>query len=331
MAVEGNTASSSRQRTRGVLPLVHMKHFLFGHQLISMPYFDMGGILADSAAVERALLKKAIEIGRRLGVDGIELRHRNPRYPGREPAGSSPATASAAYERHRPGTDPPPAHCTTQSHKVRMLLELPDTSEALMKSFKSKLRSQIKKPVREGLTAVVGRDDLLDDFYAVFAVNMRDLGSPVHSRKLLENVLKAFPDTARIVMVYRRSTPVAGSVVIGFGETMENPWASSLREYSRLAPNMLLYWAMLDYACSRGYRVFDFGRSTPEEGTYKFKKQWGAGPHPLHWHTVAVGSAGLPAPSIQKTKYDRAIRYWQKLPVPLTVMIGPRVRKHIAL
>jgi hypothetical protein len=36
-------------------------------------------------------------------------------------------------------------------------------------------------------------------------------------------------------------------------------------------------------------KSFDFGRSTMNEGTYKFKKQWGCEPTQLHWSEIASG------------------------------------------
>ncbi|MBN1227625.1 MAG: GNAT family N-acetyltransferase, partial [Deltaproteobacteria bacterium] len=219
----------------------------------------------------------------------------------------------------------------TKSHKVRMLLHLPDSSDTLMKSFKAKLRSQIKKPIKEGLLSKVGGLELLDDFYKVFSINMRDLGSPVHSKKLIQNVLKEFSEKSKIVMVYKDDQPIAGSIIIGFKDTLENPWASALRKYSRLSPNMLLYWTMLEYACDQGFQYFDFGRSSPDEGTYKFKEQWGADPTPLHWHYISLNNERASEETSEKSRFQNAIKYWQKLPVPLTKILGPMIRKHIGL
>ncbi|MCP4647836.1 MAG: GNAT family N-acetyltransferase [bacterium] len=199
-----------------------------------------------------------------------------------------------------------------------------------MKTFKSKLRSQIRKPLKEGLRASVGGIELLDDFYRVFSVNMRDLGSPVHSKKLMRRVIEEFPSTARVVLVYRGKEPMACSLVIGFGDTLKNPWASSLREYSVLSPNMLLYSTMLDYACDNNYRFFDFGRSSPNEGTYRFKEQWGAKPTPLHWYYISIGSEES-IKGEEKARFERVIHYWKRLPVPLTKIVGPSIRKHIGL
>jgi len=212
-----------------------------------------------------------------------------------------------------------------------MLLDLPESIETLMKSFKAKLRSQIKKPMKEGLRPKVGNLELLDDFYKVFSINMRDLGSPVHSKKLMQKVLQEFPENAKIVIVYKKNAPIASSLIIGFKDTLENPWASSLREYSRLAPNMLLYWTMLEYACDNGYAYFDFGRSSPDEGTYKFKEQWGSKPTPLHWHYISLDGKPIDEETSEKSQFGKAIQFWQKLPVSFTRIIGPPIRKHIGL
>ena len=142
---------------------------------------------------------------------------------------------------------------------------------------------------------------------------------------------EADPDFAKLIIVYRYTQPVACSLIVGFKDTLENPWASSLREYSRLSPNMFLYWTMLEYACNNGFKYFDFGRSSPDEGTYKFKEQWGATPNPLHWHYISVNGKPLDKETSEKSKFDKAIQYWQKLPVSLTNVLGPIIRKHIGL
>jgi FemAB-related protein (PEP-CTERM system-associated) len=294
----------------GVLPLICLKHFLFGKSLISMPYFDMGGVLSNDEQTTKSLINTAIELGKRLKVDAVEIRQN-------EPAQYSDIQDDVAFK--------------TQTNKVRMLLELPETSDKLMKSFKSKLRSQIRKPTKAGLTSRIGGLELLDDFYRVFSINMRDLGSPVHAKRFIENVLREFAETGKIVIVYSDNTPVAASVVVGFRDILENPWASSLKNYSRLSPNMLLYWIMLEYACDTGYNWFDFGRSAPDEGTYKFKKQWGAKPAPLYWHHIYLNGQPSDTESSGKSKFDSAIRQWKKLPVSMTRFIGPMIRRHIGL
>lgn len=301
----------------GILPLVHMKHFIFGNKLVSIPFFDMGGLLTDSVEAEMALTIEAMALGKKWGVNEIELRH---------------AMSEFDINSHLESLFDTAIRFHTHTHKVRMILDLPDSSETLLKSFKSKLRSQIKRPLKAGLYAKIGGYDLIDDFYSVFCVNMRDLGSPVHSKRLIENVLEIFQEKARIVIIYKDNHPIACSLLIGFLNILENPWASSLRGYSRLSPNMLLYWTMLEYACDNGYTKFDFGRSTPDEGTYNFKKQWGANPQPLFWQVLNFKTnSDVDCALSEKSKFDKAIHFWKFLPVPTTRFLGPLIRKHISL
>ena len=281
-----------------------------------MPFFDLGGILADDEETERSLLLHAIELGQTLKATTIELRHSQP-LSCLDSTNSINSTNAISI--------------VTKSHKVRMLLDLPDSPDELMNSFKAKLRSQIKKPMKEGLAVKIGGAELMKDFYRVFARNMRDLGSPVHSNKLMMHVLCEFPNDARIVIVYGGNHPLASSLIIAFNGMLENPWSSSLREFSHLSPNMLLYWRMLEYACYNGLTCFDFGRSTPNEGTYRFKEQWGATPSPLYWRYILLNGHQLGEAPDDKSRFESLINYWQKLPVSVSRLIGPPIRKHIGL
>lgn len=304
---------------QGVLPLVHFKHPLFGNSLVSMPFMDGGGILASDKAAADILLSEVIELGRKIGASSIELRHEHP-------------LASCDHidvtQHERAGI---PVRIATKSDKVRMLLKLPGSTQLLAKSFRSKLRNQINKPIKEGLAARTGGAELLDDFYRVFLANMRDLGSPVHSQRLMKQAMSEFSGNSSIIVVYKSREPVAAALVIGFQNMLRNPWASSLRKYAPLSPNMLLYLRMLEYACDHGYQVFDFGRSSIGEGTYKFKEQWGAEPAVLHWHYIALDGKQPDPDSVGKEKFATAVRYWKKLPLLVTKLIGPSIRKHISL
>lgn len=302
----------------GVLPLVNIRSRIFGNKLVSMPYFDMAGVVSDSSEIEKILLFKALELGRDFGVACVEVRQ------GKELSSLEGKECMAVGNRKHT--------LTVMRDKERMLLSLPASSGALWTSFKSKLRSQISRAMKGGLMVYIGDGELVDTFYSVFAENMRDLGSPVHAKKLFHQAMKAFKGRAKIVVVKKDGVPVSASMVCGYGETLQNPWASSLRRYSRLSPNMLLYWRMLEYACDNGYTTFDFGRSTPGEGTYRFKKQWGAEPFPLHWYRFTPD--GVPVSKGRASERDRfckVMTYWQKMPVSLTKLVGPLVRGQISL
>lgn len=280
----------------GVLPLCHLKSRLFGNFLVSLPFFNYGGILCSDAKSEQALLEAGIALARDVGASHMELRMTRPLAGG----------------------------LTDLQHKVAMILDLPDDPEALWKGFKAKLRSQVKRAEREATDTRFGRAELLDDFYRVFSRNMRDLGTPVYAKAFFANVLALCPDS-RLCVVSLREQPIAAALVTGFRDRLEIPWASSLRCHNAIGANMLLYWKVLEYACREKFRTFDFGRSSPDSGTYRFKAQWGARPVPFHWHYWLREGTGLPGLSPANPKYRLAIRMWRRLPVAVAEWIGPHI------
>jgi serine/alanine adding enzyme len=316
---ESDIKENSNFDIAGIFPLVHIKSLFFGNSLISVPFFDYGGILAETKEDEEALFLEGMRLGKKLLVDKMEIRS------------ADQSIDDLSFNELKSDGFTNSTNFRTKTRKVRMIFCLPESSDVLFKSFKSKLRNQIRKPLKEGLIAKVGAVELLDDFYSVFSRNMRDLGSPVHSKTLIYKMLKQYSEQARTIVVYKDNKPVSGSIVCGFRDILENPWASSIRKYSKLSPNMLLYWTMLEYACNHKFKQFDFGRSSPNEGTFKFKKQWGAKAIPLNWKYVSLNGKNIAVPISRDIKFEIASRFWQKLPVSVTKIIGPPIRKKISL
>ena len=148
-----------------------------------------------------------------------------------------------------------------------------------------------------------GREEELDNFYSVFSTNMRDLGTPVYPKKFFRNILDAFPEESQICTIYSKDTvPVASGFLMGYKNNIEIPWASSIRSYNKHSPNMLLYWSLLKFSCKKGYRVFDFGRSTQDGGTYRFKKQWGSKPVQIYWYYWMKNNGNLPVLNLSNPK-----------------------------
>ncbi len=295
------TAVSDDGGVSGVLPLVHFESRLFGNFLVSMPYFNHGGVLSSNLEAEEALLKHAIDLGRSLGVAHIELREFHARNNGWQ----------------------------YKDEKVSMLLDLPEDPDVLWKSIGAKRRSQIKRPEREGASVQVGGLDLLDDFYAVFSRNMRDLGTPVYAKKLFKNILEEFPKHTFIAVIYLNDLPVAAAFLVGYKQIIEIPWASSIREFNRLGINMKLYWEVLKHSIRQGYKIFDFGRSTMDGPTYKFKKQWGAEPRQCYWNYWLAEGGELPQLNPQNPKYKIAIEGWKRLPLTVANILGPHIVRHL--
>lgn len=293
-------AARRGDRIVGVLPAFVMNSWLFGRSVVSLPFLNYGGIVADDSAVERALFQYALEAARQRRAGHVELRH---------------------VEQHFPD-----APC--RRHKVTMLLPLKDAT-ALWDGLDRKARNQVRKAQKSGLAYASGGAELLDSFYAVFARNMRDLGTPVYTRRFFSEVVGAFPGRARVHVVSSRNQPVAAGLTFETRGTVEIPWASSIRDFNALCPNHLLYWNVLEDCANRGCATFDFGRSTPNEGTYKFKEQWGASPVGLCWEYGLLGGDTLPNASPTNPKFRTAIAAWKKLPLAVATQLGPWISRSI--
>lgn len=295
-------SENDKKEVQGILPVVQLKSALFGNYMVSLPYFTYGGVCADNDEIRDELISEAIAYAKSCNAGHIEMRHTGPIANG----------------------------MPVKTAKVSMRLPLESNADDLWKSFPAKLRSQIGKPLKEGMYSKFGKEEELDSFYKVFSINMRDLGTPVYPKYFFRNILRMFPDLTWICSVYTKDgRAVASGFLLGFKNMLEIPWASSLRSYNNLSPNMLLYWSALKFACESGYGFFDFGRSTPGEGTYKFKTQWGAQPVRLHWHYWLKNGGALPELNPRNPKYRAAIEVWRRLPVGLTRLIGPAIIKNL--
>jgi len=295
------TARDRANVIHGLLPLVSMQSPLFGKFLVSLPFFNYGGIICNNMETGTLLLKESDAIREGVSAQYTELRHLGIRQEG----------------------------LATKEHKVTMILDLEKNEEMQWKALNAKVRNQVRKAEKCGLKAVTGHLDLLDGFYEVFCRNMRDLGTPVYSRKFFQNVLETFPESSRIISIKLGEKTVASGILLWFRDTLEVPWASSINDFREKCPNNLLYWEAIKFAIEKKLTKFDFGRSTPDEGTYRFKKQWGALPVQLYWQYLLEEGRELPELNPDNPKYRLAIKVWQKLPVALTKMLGPFIVRNI--
>lgn len=284
---------------RGVLPLVRIRSMI-GHYLISLPFLNDGGPVGDPAA-QQSLVEYAVDEARRSGAGLLELRAR----------------------------DDVPGPVTPSYRKISVHLSLPASVEKLWKStLRTKLRAQIRRPGKEGMTFRCGAAEL-DGFYRVFARNMRDLGTPVLPRAFFERGASTFGPSMMFAAVYSKTgAPVAGACCLHWRDELEVTWASSLREYNRQSPNMLLYSRLMEEAIDRDVKVFNFGRSSPGGSTHRFKQQWGGEDVPLPWPFWSRHAA-IGVPSAKNSFYRFATAAWRRLPVGVANRFGPMLARLI--
>ena len=292
---------NSRTHIVGIIPLFEIRSFLFGHYFVSVAYAEVGGPLADNETIAWQLVDKAIELTRAKQCDYLELRNRLPRF------------------------DLP-----TKSLYYNFRKEIfPDVDEN-MKAIPRKARRMIRQGSKLGLFSEFSVD-LVNDFYEIVARSYHQLGTPVFARSLFSNFLREFGKDVQILLVRNKEgIPVAGVLSFFFKDQVVPYYAGSIFEFRKLAPNDFMYWELMKYACERGFKFFDFGRSKADTGSFHFKRHWGFEPVPLAYQYYLNSIDELPNVSPANPKYQKKIQLWKKLPFQATKILGPPIARHLA-
>ena len=282
-----SNSNNSSNPIAGVLPLFSVKSLLFCKSLVSLPFAAYGGILADNQEVADQLFEKAKGITCSDGLDYLELRNRDGRIE------NLPLKELYVFFRRKIFED----------------------VESNMTAIPRKSRRMIRQGEKAGLTYEFGREELLPEFYEILARSYHRLGSPVFSTKLFKNLLEEFKEQANILLVRNREGKSISSVLTFFYNDQVLPYyAGSLLEYRDLAPNDYMYWQLMKYGCENGYKLFDFGRSKIDTGSYDFKRHWGFEPEPLPYQYFLNRIDEVPNLSPANPKYQKKIEMWRKLP-----------------
>lgn len=282
----------------GVLPLMARWALGTGRILVSVPFADEGGLLADGPEVEEALLTAARELGTREGVGYVELRQQ---------------TAL---------TEQQPCDLT----RAVLQLRLPASADALWVGLSKNMRKKVGRARRDGLTAEIGGAEHLPTFYLIYTENMRDLGSPMHCSGFFNAVFREFPHQALSVLIRTADHEVAGAAVaVQFRDTVTVLCAHSLRRHFQLFPNNLLYWTLLEAAIARGCAVASFGRSPRGSGIYEFKKLWGMEDRQMYYELMPIRQTPRVVEKQGTRLYQAFSAVWQRMPLPIARALGPRL------
>ncbi len=281
----------------GVLPFSHIRSRLFGNHLVSQPFSDYGGPLATNPVALEALYEHSIELAKRHKCDYIEFRN----------------TVAMPQEMH------------LRTDKICMHLPLASDTEVVWKELRPQIRNRIRQAEKSGIHVINGHSEMLDDFYRLWTIRMRELGTPCYSRGLFRGILERFKDNSRIFLALFGNKVAAAFFVYTFNGYVHSRWGAALREYDSLSPNYILNWSAIEYYCRSGMKWFDFGRSTIGSGQHTFKKRWGASPVPLNWQYWIKPGRELNLAKPDAPKYRRKTEIWKKIPLSVTRIIGPRI------
>jgi FemAB-related protein (PEP-CTERM system-associated) len=281
----------------GVLPLGQVRHLLFGHALISVPFCVYGGVLAADDAVREALVRHATELARRLGVDHLEMRNRAPQ--------SADWPVKDLYFTFRKELDPDP--------------------EANLGAIPRKQRAMIRKGLKAGLAGE--QDDGVERLYAAYSESVRNLGTPVFPKRYFAALKREFGDACEVLSVTHRGELVASVMNFYFRDEVLPYYGGGTAAARALAANDFMYWEVMRRAVEKGVRVFDYGRSKRDTGSFSFKKHWGFEPQPLYYAYYLVKARDVPDLNPSNPRYRLFIQAWQRLPLGVSRVVGPWLAK----
>ncbi|HEX5325800.1 MAG TPA: FemAB family XrtA/PEP-CTERM system-associated protein, partial [Acetobacteraceae bacterium] len=280
----------------GILPLAHVRTALFGNALVSVPFCVYGGPLAVDKETAAALEAHAEALMHKTGAGAVELRHRNP-------------TNSEWVER-------PELYVT-----FRKPIEA--DAESNLKAIPRKQRAMVRKGIQSGLVSMVGQQ--IDGLHRVYAESVRNLGTPVFSRRYFRILAEVFRDCCDVLTVLDRGRPIAAVMNFYFRDEVLPYYGGGTEEARRRAGNDFMYWEVMRRAAERGYRLFDFGRSKLGTGAFAFKHNWGFEPAPLHYRYKLRPGQSIPDHNPLNPKYRLFIAAWKRLPLPVANALGPHI------
>lgn len=284
----------------GVLPLVHVKSWMFGNSLISTGFTVGGGPAVASPEAMAALDRRAIEIADELDVDYIEYRSGTVRHPE-----WTHKTGRYAGFRKSIGPD----------------------AEQNMLAIPRKQRAMVRKGIKAGLKSVIDED--VDRVHHIYAASVRNLGTPVFAKSYFVKLMNVFAGNVDIVTVTTEGRAVASVMNFYFRDEVLPYYGGGLPEARQLAANDFMYWEVMRRSVERGCRVFDFGRSKFGTGAFSFKKNWGFEPTPLDYEYKLRKLDHVPEISPMNPRYRLFIAGWKRLPLPIAKLIGPTIVRNL--
>jgi len=296
------TARDASGALTGILPLHHIRSPLFGQALVGSGFAVNGGILVDDPAVAATLASGAAEMARARGVPSVELRG------GPLPEGEGWAREDGVY--------------------AGFARDLAADDDAELLAIPRKQRAEVRKALESGLTVTIGRDAPdRRDHYLVYATSVRNLGTPVFSKRLFDEMLDAFGDEADILTVRQDGRPVASVLSLFWRGTVMPYWGGGLAEARRLRANEFMYFALMHHARAKGCTRFDFGRSKVGTGPFAYKKNWGFDPQPLVYARWLAPGERPRDTNPNSARYRLQVDLWKRLPLWAANRIGPLIAR----
>jgi serine/alanine adding enzyme len=299
----------------GALPMSAARSLFFGRKLVSQPFSEYGGLLAD-ATLDFGEVR---EIARLL--DGYF--RASGKFRVLEMHGNRGVPADLRDELFTP-----------QNRHHTAILSLARPPDEIWKQVVDySVRKGVNKARKEGLTAIEECSEavLRERFFPLYLKSMKRLGVPPHPLEYYLRCCRGFGARMKIFWAVKDGAFLAGLLGFTCGNRVNIVNTVSEPEAWKYSPNDLIHWEFINWSCLNGFRYFDFG-SVRYDGQRTFKKKWGTVFEDYAYYVICrdPATAAKATFSSSSPSMTRLSKLWSAyVPEGVAQRAGPFARKHL--
>lgn len=283
----------------GILPL-YLGEVGNRRSLISVPFAVAGGILADSEAIQQALLENAISLSKRLGDLPITLKQYKLRIPG---------------------------DLKTDENYFNCELSLQGGLSTLHARINPENLAFAERAERDGLEVEYPSSDV-KTFYDMLLRHHSEQGIPCTSEAWIRTLIDFGLYTFALARMNGRA--VAGTMVKKFKKTVSFPFSCI---HPRATDGTLnaaygLYWDLIQHFAKENFEIFHSGRIPKTQEVMDFRLGWGGTPYPYYYQYYPNTAERTEFATKRGLKRKIASTLWKGMPLAVARRFGPAlVRK----
>ncbi|GBC63769.1 hypothetical protein DENIS_4767 [Desulfonema ishimotonii] len=241
---------------RAALPCCHVKSWLTGNRLVSLPFTTLSDPLVNSPDEFRMLMASAIDLSGKFKCRYMEIGV----FQSGNCIENREISALKNYRVHH--------------------LTIDRDAEALKTRFKRTVRQSIRRAEAEAVHVSEGRGESdLSEFFTLYLKTRKRRLLPPQPYRFIRTIWRELHPRGYLTLLMARHNgqTIGSAILLKFKERLSVEFLVSDETSFHLRPNHILVWNAIKMARKEGYGVFDFGRTASgNRGLIKFKKSWGA-------------------------------------------------------
>jgi len=295
----------------GLLPIVLVRSWITGNRVVSLPFSQYGGPLANDAEAVDCIFTH-LKGYMSQGFEYVRVRAREPL--------DEQFVAQSGWK--------------SSEYYARCVIRLENRSEDdLLKSMGRDARRGIKKSFKDGVVVdICSRMSDLDRVRDLMLQTCKKHGMPAYPPRLLSLIGDLLCSKKLAVVLTARLEEKIIALMILFVLNKEAIYAYNFSDskYLKFYPNNAMIWTAIKWSLDKGLNRFDLGISSSEDDELlAFKRRWGASEDMLHEYFVTPSDRVIAPDRRASLKYRSAILAWRLLlPTFVASRIGPLLLRH---